>query len=540
MKERTLDLISMEKLSTDPRIVWAEKQIYQRRDLRFISSAQGRLLVDEEDLSNLTDDNEIESDGSEMFNDPQYPLQWYLHGKNPGDTHHLNVTPVWRKGLTGRGVAIAVLDDNVNPSNPEIRRNYDPNISVDLGAKSGPGIKKNPIHGTYCASIIAAEANNNFCGVGVAFNARVGGVRLLAKKRVLDVQEARALNYKLNEVDIYSASWGPPDDGKHIGGPGKLSYHALERGVELGRRGRGAIYIWASGNGGIKGDNCAYDSYASSVYTLSVSALTPQGLSPYYAEPCPAVLTSLYVGGQHLRPKSPFDAEKTDNVVVPEGSNGCQNQFQGTSAAAPLAAGIIALLLEANPLLTWRDVQHLVVLSSSPPKQDYGNKEQSLTHWPANGAGLRSNVLYGFGALNAGRLIDLGLGWKSVPAQIRTSTQCPAGPIILPPNRPVHLTLDVTSNVSISSLEYVTMHIDVDVKPRGALTISLQSPSGMVSQLLAPRPHDLSNLGLRNWNLTSAQFWGENPTGQWRLYLTNLSPNSPGMLHLCSLILLGF
>jgi hypothetical protein len=94
-------------------------------------------------------------------------------------------------------------------------------------------------------------------------------------------------------------------------------------------------------------------------------------LSPYYAEPCPAVLTSLYVGGQHLRPKSPFDAEKTDNVVryllqlkscqnkiilkeqflyqvVPEGSNGCQNQFQGTSAAAPLAAGIIALLLEAK------------------------------------------------------------------------------------------------------------------------------------------------------------------------------------------------
>lgn len=137
------------------------------------------------------------------------------------------MTPVWRDGLTGRGVAIAVLDDNVNPWNREIRRNYvslishltfiglqlkfdfkDPNISGDLGAKTGPGIKKNPIHGTYCASIIAAEANNNFCGVGVAFQARVGGVRLLAKRRVLDVQEARALNYKLPQVDIYSASWG--------------------------------------------------------------------------------------------------------------------------------------------------------------------------------------------------------------------------------------------------------------------------------------------------------------------------------------------
>jgi subtilisin family serine protease len=54
------------------------------------------------------------------------------HGKNPGDTHHLNVTPVWRKGLTGRGVAIAVLDDNVNPSNPEIRRNYVSMLIIEL------------------------------------------------------------------------------------------------------------------------------------------------------------------------------------------------------------------------------------------------------------------------------------------------------------------------------------------------------------------------------------------------------------------------
>ena len=105
---------------------------------------------------------------------------------------------------------------------------------------------------------------------------------------------------------------------------------------QQGRRGLGSIYIWASGNGGIKGDNCAYDSYASSIYTLSVSSLTPQGkllfnylcwfnllifvfisgLSPYYAEPCPAVLTSLYVGGQHVKPHSVFDVEKTANVVI--------------------------------------------------------------------------------------------------------------------------------------------------------------------------------------------------------------------------------
>ena len=81
-------------------------------------------------------------------------------------------------------------------------------MSADLGEHSGPGLKKNPIHGTYCAAVVAGVANNSICGVGVAFNARIGGIRLLAKRRVLDVQEAKALNHRLDIVHIYSASWG--------------------------------------------------------------------------------------------------------------------------------------------------------------------------------------------------------------------------------------------------------------------------------------------------------------------------------------------
>jgi len=87
----------------------------------------------------------------------------------------------------------------------------DAEISADFGAlvpKKGRIKTKKPIHGTYCAAVIAAEANNSRCGVGVAFNARVGGIRLLIKKRVLDAAEANALNHRLDRVDIYSASWG--------------------------------------------------------------------------------------------------------------------------------------------------------------------------------------------------------------------------------------------------------------------------------------------------------------------------------------------
>ena len=57
----------------------------------------------------------------------------------------------------------------------------------------------------------------------------------------------------------------------------------------------------------------------------------------------------------------------------------------GTSAAAPLAAGILALVLEAAPGLTWRDVQHLVVRSSIPAPV-FDNRG-----WEKNAAGLWYN-----------------------------------------------------------------------------------------------------------------------------------------------------
>lgn len=85
-------------------------------------------------------------------------------------------------------------------------------------------------HGTRCAGEIAMEANNRKCGVGVAFEASVGGIKLL-DGLVNDRVEGEALGYRPELVDIYTASWGPADDGKSLEAPGRLASEALERGV---------------------------------------------------------------------------------------------------------------------------------------------------------------------------------------------------------------------------------------------------------------------------------------------------------------------
>lgn len=101
---------------------------------------------------------------------------------------------------------------------------------------------------------------------------------------VTDQVEARAISHNPSHVDIYSASWGPEDDGKTVDGPGKLAKRAFIDGIKKGRRGKGSIYVWASGNGGRRLDNCNCDGYTNSIYTLSISSATQNGAKPWYLE----------------------------------------------------------------------------------------------------------------------------------------------------------------------------------------------------------------------------------------------------------------
>lgn len=70
-----------------------------------------------------------------------------------------------------------------------------------------------------------------------------------------------------------------------------------------GRDGKGVIYVWASGNGGGKGDNCDCDGYTGSIYTLSISSASQQRQSPWYAEHCTSTMATTYSSGAYADQK---------------------------------------------------------------------------------------------------------------------------------------------------------------------------------------------------------------------------------------------
>ena len=220
-------------LSDHPRVLWVERQkilLREKRDSFYTREALERM------------ERQVMERRKRLLMDPEWPKQWYLY--NWGQYNRelkgsdINVVPVWERGYTGRGVVVSILDDGLDHTHPDLKRNYDPKASIDLNGNDNDPFPndKDPYnaHGTKCGGEVGAEANNEVCGAGVAPDVSLGGVRML-DGRATDELEAHALSFKRQYVDIYSNCWGPKDDGKTFGRPGKLGMEALEEGAQLGR-----------------------------------------------------------------------------------------------------------------------------------------------------------------------------------------------------------------------------------------------------------------------------------------------------------------
>uniref|UniRef100_UPI00398E6DBB proprotein convertase subtilisin/kexin type 4-like isoform X3 n=1 Tax=Pristiophorus japonicus TaxID=55135 RepID=UPI00398E6DBB len=429
--------------------------------------------------------------------------------KNHEIPNDLNVLSAWKRGYTGKGIVVTILDDGIEKNHPDLAANYDPNASFDINDNDpDPQPRYNfndeNRHGTRCAGEVAAVANN-LCGVGVAYNAKIGGVRMLDGE-ITDVVEARSLSLNPQHIHIYSASWGPEDNGQTVEGPAMLATQAFLRGITNGRGGLGSIFVWASGNGGFQYDNCNCDGYTNSIYTLSVGSTTQLGNVPWYSEACSSTLTTTYSSGTRTEKQ----------IVTTDLRLRCTEKHTGTSASAPLAAGIIALALEANPTLTWRDMQHLVVRASKPLLLE-------AEDWSKNGVGRKVSHHYGYGLLDAGLLVDLATKWLTVHPQRECSIEIIKSPQVISEKLVIKKYINACSGTKnyIRSLEHVEVRVSLSYTRRGDLRISLSSPSGTCSKLVDVRPYDTSPHGYGDWTFMTTHCWDEDPKGVWILEIEN-------------------
>jgi subtilisin-like proprotein convertase family protein len=453
-------------------------------------------------------------------NDPLFAGQWHL--KNTGQSGgtsgvDANVRPAWDADVTGDvNTVIGVVDDGLQHAHPDLAPNYRSSYSYDFNFNDAdPAPANGDGHGTSAAGVAASRGGNGVGVSGAAPFAGLAGLRLIAAATT-DQQEANALAHQRQNIDVYSNSWGPVDDGLTLDAPGPLTLAALADGAATGRGGLGNVYTWAAGNGRENNDNTNYDGYANSRYTIAVGAIDHTGRQAYYSEPGAPILVTAHSDGGGA------GITTTDLTGTP-GYNGLTdtsytNQFGGTSSSTPLVAGVVALMLDANPNLTWRDVQHVLVRSAR-------TNDPADAGWRLNAAGHEVNHKYGFGAVDAGAAVALARTWQTAAAEVSATTGAVNVNTPLPDNTGAGVSSPavIADTIRAESVEVV---LSATHAARGNLRVVLTSPGGTQS-VLAERHSDTAD-DYANWVFTSTHHWDEIAQGTWTLTVTDQAGGNVG------------
>ena len=512
--------------------------------------------------------NEVE--GESFFGDPLYSEQWYL--KNTGQTggkpgEDLNVEPVWNScapsthACHGEGITIAIVDGPFEILHEDLAQNGGRGSYNYVTGTANPtplntSDSRSPVqqaemaHGTACGGIAAARDNNGLGGRGVAPRAKLAGINLLENDTAFN--EADAMLRGSQTIAISNNSWGVPDGYGSLS-PSDASWRkAIEIGITEGRGKLGVLYVWGAGNGA-KGtrycpnceDNSNYDGQANFRGVIAVASLNHQGVRSTYSEKGANLWISGY-GGEFcktppaitttdLMGPAGFNPAFSDLISVTDYAN--QNYtkcMNGTSAASPQIAGVIALMLQANPALSWRDVR--IILAQSARMNDAGDSD-----WKVNGAGFHINHQYGFGVADTEVAVRVSKSWSPIVAPYSSSKEYRSTPLAdIPPSNSKGISDTIRVQASgIQQIEWIEIRLNADSSDSGSepgnLEVVLENKSTGTLSILAEK-HEcwdrLSNLPIcpvyENWTFGSARHLGESADGEWILHIRDVGSHFGG------------
>lgn len=448
-----------------------------------------------------------------------WPGQWYLVNEWTAGLD-ARVQGAWNRNVTGSGVTIGLVDDCLETAHPDLSPNYVAADSWDFGQNDNDPspVYSSDMHGISTSGVAAARGGNGIGVTGAAPYAWLAGLRVdftyQTTQMFVDATLYHSSGANTNiKVKNHSYGYGVP----------YISTLAEANALSTSTA-AGTIHCFAAGN---EMDDCNTRDLQKSPDSITVAAMGSNGKYASYTNfgACVAVTAPSSSTGY-------YGVTTTDRVGS-GGYNGSGDSFPdtsytsifgGTSSAAPLVAGVMALGKQVQPGLNTRFAKHLLALTSDIV--DAGDASpQSGGGWVINAAGYHFNANYGFGLIDADQ-------FTSVAAQfggVSSLTTADSGRIIVNAGIPDNSTTGISRTFSLSAttpLEEVLVYLKVTHLRRGHLEVWLTSPSGTQGRVLATDSGDSgSNL---DWTYTCNQFWGENPAGTWTLTVKDLVSSLTG------------
>jgi subtilisin family serine protease len=454
--------------------------------------------------------------------DTKYSSQWYL------DDTHLNTTAIHNEynGSSGSTI-IQIVDDGIEALHDDLIGNLDLSLAYNAQTATSGNCDPsgNDSHGTKCAGITSARGFNGIGIRGISPLGKVTGFKFrtnnnggfYVNKR--ELEKAWISGYGANDITVSSNSWATCVNNS-------TQYEEiLKWGSENLRDGKGRIYIVSAGNGREGDRGCPNTSKMSSAnlsylannpYVITVGALNKNDTYAKYSNPGSNLWISAYGG----------DSSDSEYITTTDRNNSYTNQMSGTSASTPMVAGGVALLIEACPTLTYRDVKY--ILAKTATKIDSAN-----TTWVTNSADINHSVDYGFGKLNISDAIDMCKGRNGYSPYVSlgdehniTTIEDTNSTDFIIPNDDLSGT-DINITVSENKkVEWVGVYIDGNIDNFGEIELKLTSPSGTTTQLL----HSNNSVGTISLNeevrFSSNAFLDENSSGVWTVNVADKDSNN--------------
>lgn len=492
-------------------------------------------------------------------NDSFFSQQWNL--RNTGQGNGLqgvdaNVTPVW-DSHKGAGQRIGIVDDGLDMLHPDLLPSIDTSLGFDwndLAKDADPSARPNTdravedSHGTAVAGIAAARGGNGIGVSGVAPEALLVGLRLISDQDsdgITDQDEAEAMSHRKDIIQVKNNSWGSGAKANALIGPGPLMRAALKDAAETGRFGRGTLFVWAAGNGTLAGEQGQKDGYTNSIYSTTVGAMGNGGYLADYSE-----------GGSHLVVVAPSSGSSSGSRGIHttdlRGSNGINrpgstgepadrnytSSFGGTSGATPVVSGVMALMLDANPLLNWRDVKEILLRSSRhvfPTTAGWVTRHGGDPSLPP----IKHHESFGGGLVDAAAAVSMASTWTPLGPMLEETRSVTTAQAI-PDNdgTGINISFDL-GGIAPMRVEHATLKLKAAHTFRGDLDIRLISPGGVISSLAVKTPADASLEGYNDWLFSSVRHWGESASGVWILNIRDLAKNDSGTFQSAELRLYG-
>jgi len=529
--------------------------------------------------------------------DPLIPNQWHLQNVGysafastlPVTGNDMNVALAWRDGFTGKGIKIAVVDSGLQIDHEDLAANVDVAKSFNFlnGSNDPSPTAAGSDHGTAVAGIIGSVAFNGKGGRGVAYEATLRGYNLLANgaSSLTNFGNALGLAPYSSDVDIFNESFSSSSTQLP---PQVNSYNAINANALTMRGGKGAILVQSAGNSfssfgkvasvcnqakafGVSCGSSSSDTRREGTLPIVVGALAADGAKSSYSNAGSSLWLSA-PGGEFGRDAAYVPGQTGSSVepaIITTSRSGCNNYssrvnaldalgsnplaarcqytatMNGTSSAAPNLSGVIALMLQANPNLGYRDVKY--ILAKTAKKTDSSRTGVTTTSlingtsvtldqgWVRNAAGYWFSNWYGFGAVDAAAAVSAAKNYTNYLPNMQTisiSSNFPSNQNV-PQYSTAGSTLTFNLSPAFTKVEHAMVILNMNDSPGLACNqIELISPSGTKS-ILMHALNGYSNNGVPQQSITNSRilsnaFYGETAAGTWRLKFYDFCPTTIG------------